>query len=233
MDSSGPVAAVLEAIRDTAVSGKSVPVRICWACAETMPIDGAAICLIGGNSQIEPVGSSDESTAQLEELQVTLGEGPAFDAIARNEPVLVEDLRVVDPNRWPLFAQAIVDRYARSMFVFPLQFGAVRLGALTLYRRVPGHLSATELSDALRVGDVIAMLFLGRDGDLRGDFEQQWLDESSWTREVHQATGMLVVQFGASAAEAFVRLRAHAFAQGMPLSDVARDVISRRVRLGD
>ena len=198
-----------------------------------MPIDGAALCLIGSNSQIEPVGSSDESTRQLEELQVILGEGPTFDAIAHNEPVLVDDLRILDPNRWPLFAKAIVDRYARSMFVFPLQFGAVRLGALTLYRRAPGRLSAAALSDALRVGDVVAMLFLGRNGDLTDDFEQDWLDESSWTREVHQATGMLVAQLGVGAAESFVRLRAYAFAQGMPLSDVARDVISRRVRFGD
>ena len=215
------------------MSGESVPERICRACVGSMSIDGAALCLIGRNSQIEPVCSSDDPTAQLEELQVTLGEGPVFDSIASNEPVLVEDLRVVDPNRWPLYAKATVKLYARSMFVFPLQFGAVRLGALTLYRRTPALLSATDLSDALRVGDVIAMLFLGREGDLKGDFEHEWLDESSWTREVHQATGMVVAQLDASAAEAFVRLRAHAFVEGRPLSDVARDVISRRIRLSD
>jgi AmiR/NasT family two-component response regulator len=38
---------------------------------------------------------------------------------------------------------------------------------------------------------------------------------------------MISVQLGVSLEEAFVRLRAHAFAAGTPLHDVAGDVISR------
>jgi AmiR/NasT family two-component response regulator len=47
--------------------------------------------------------------------------------------------------------------------------------------------------------------------------------------EVHQATGMVLVQLEVSAQEAFVRLRAHAFATRRPLGDVARDVVARRL----
>ncbi|MDT0351634.1 GAF and ANTAR domain-containing protein [Pseudonocardia charpentierae] len=47
--------------------------------------------------------------------------------------------------------------------------------------------------------------------------------------EVHQATGMILVQLGISSQDAFVRLRAHAFAARRPVADVARDVVARRL----
>ena len=49
--------------------------------------------------------------------------------------------------------------------------------------------------------------------------------------EVHQATGMVSAQLEVPIDEAFVRLRAHAFADGRSLRDVARDVVSRRLTL--
>jgi hypothetical protein len=57
-----------------------------------------------------------------------------------------------------------------------------------------------------------------------------WWD-GSWNdrAEVHQATGMILAQLDVSAQDAFVRLRAHAFATGRPLADVARDVVARRL----
>jgi hypothetical protein len=48
---------------------------------------------------------------------------------------------------------------------------------------------------------------------------------------VHQATGMASAQLEVPLAEASVRLRAHAFATGIPLTDVARDIVARRLRL--
>lgn len=233
MDRQTPEAAVLESIRADAADGEAMPVRICRACVAHMPIDGAALSLIGQGSRIEPVGSSDEATGRLEELQTALGEGPAFDAMARSAPVLIDDLRSVGLSRWPLYSAAMVHEDVSSIFVFPILFGAVRLGALSFYRREQGRPPRATVAAALRVADVIAMLFLGRDGELTEDFAEEWLDESSWSREVHQATGMLIAQLGLGASDAFVRLRAYAFAHGVPLSEVARSVISRDLRIGD
>jgi hypothetical protein len=57
-----------------------------------------------------------------------------------------------------------------------------------------------------------------------------WCD-GSWNNhaEVHQATGMILVQLGVPAQDAFVRLRAHAFATHRRLADVASDVVARRL----
>ena len=49
--------------------------------------------------------------------------------------------------------------------------------------------------------------------------------------EIDQATGMLTVQLGVPAAEAFARLRAYAYAQDRRLADVAGDIVARRLRL--
>jgi AmiR/NasT family two-component response regulator len=42
---------------------------------------------------------------------------------------------------------------------------------------------------------------------------------------------MLTVQLGVTAAEAFARLRAYAYSQDRRLADVARDIVTRRLRL--
>jgi hypothetical protein len=57
------------------------------------------------------------------------------------------------------------------------------------------------------------------------------VDELSDSRpEIHQATGMISVQLGVGIAEALSRLRARAFAEGRPLSELAADVVTRRRR---
>jgi plasmid stability protein len=42
---------------------------------------------------------------------------------------------------------------------------------------------------------------------------------------------MLVAQLGVEPAEALVRLRAHAYATGRSSTDVARDILDRRLQL--
>jgi hypothetical protein len=49
--------------------------------------------------------------------------------------------------------------------------------------------------------------------------------------EIDQATGMLTVQLGVAAVEAFARLRAYAYSQDRRLADVAGDIVARRLRL--
>ena len=48
---------------------------------------------------------------------------------------------------------------------------------------------------------------------------------------VHQASGMVAAQLEIGVGEALVRLRAYAFANDRLLSDVAEDVVVRRLRL--
>jgi len=107
------------------------------------------------------------------------------------------------------------------------------VGVLSLYRARPGPLEVEELADALVFADIALQLLLDVSSGIVGSPDYQLLDGVLGARaEIHQATGMISVQLGVSLEEALVRLRAHAFANGAALGDVAGDVVRRRLRFG-
>jgi ANTAR domain len=60
----------------------------------------------------------------------------------------------------------------------------------------------------------------------------RWLEvDGLGRRAVHQATGMLMVQLGLSAEDAFARLRGHCFAAGRDIEQVAGDIVHQRFNL--
>ena len=143
--------------------------------------------------------------------------GPDLDAVAA---------------RWPGFAPAAVAEGARAMFALPLQAGAIRVGVLSLYRAQPGPLTPAELADVLVFADVALHMVLDSAAGITGSPEYRPLEGLSDKRaEVYQAMGMISVQLGVYLEEAFVRLRAHAFAGGAALGDTASDVVNRKLRL--
>ena len=102
---------------------------------------------------------------------------------------------------------------------------------LSLYRVLPGPLAAGELADVLVLADIALQIVLDAAAGVSLRPGYRPLDGLSDSRaEVYQAIGMISVQLGVSLEEAFVRLRAHAFASGAALADIADDVVSRRLR---
>src|ERR1022692_5238265 len=76
---------------------------------------------------------TDEVSEQIEELQLTFGEGPRVDASADGGPVLVPDLGADDvAARWPAFGPAARLAGAAAVFALPLQIGGISVGGLGL-----------------------------------------------------------------------------------------------------
>lgn len=101
----------------------------------------------GEGGLVQPVEASDDIAADLDERQVTLGEGPASDVIAGHQAVRIPDLATAGPaQRWPMFASYAQGGSVRACFAIPLRAGVVELGVLTVYRTRPGYLSSAELS---------------------------------------------------------------------------------------
>ena len=118
------------------------------------------------------------------------------------------------------------------MFAVPLQAGAIRVGVLSLYRVKPGPLAPGELADLIVMAGIALGMVLDAAAGVSGRPGYRPLDGVRETRaEVHQAVGMIAVQLGVSLEDAFVRLRARAFASSADLGEVAADVVSRRLRL--
>jgi hypothetical protein len=180
---------------------------------------------------------TDPVSEQLAELQLTLGEGPCHDVLASAGPVLAGDLGDTEfTGRWPAFTPAACRLGAGAVFAFPLIVGAIRAGVLGLYRSAPGPLPGRQLGDLLILADAATVMLLdSAHGDAEnGDgaaLDGQAPDLALHRAEIDQATGMLTVQLGVPAADAFVRLRAYAYAEDRRLADVAGDIVARRLRL--
>jgi ANTAR domain/GAF domain len=226
----GAVTRALLAIARGKEDDAALASRICAACVGGLDVDGAAISVLTTTDARQTLAATDVTAELLEELQFSFNEGACIEAATTGAPVLVPDLDDrVDTAGWPLFAAAVRARTdVRALFALPLQWGAIRLGVLDLYRATVGGLSEHQLWDAISAADAAALMLLGQRTDPAGD--GGWLDLAVGHRaEIHQATGMVMVQLGVDAADALARLRGHAFTHGLLLVDVARAVVGRQL----
>lgn len=200
-------------------------------------IDAAAISLVFDGANAGTLGSSDASARRYDELQFTLGEGPCLESVARRSPVLVADLADPTDTRWPAYGPAMLANDIRWVFAMPLLVAGEHVGALDLFRAMPGRLNGDEFAGAAAAAELAGIPLLDlMDGDLQAAVadptSNAWAELNSLSRaEVSQATGMLVAQLGIEPTAALVRLRAHAYATGQTATDVARDILDRRLRL--
>jgi hypothetical protein len=127
----------------------------------------------------------------------------------------------------------------RFVFAMPVLVAGEHVGALDLFRALPGRLNGDQVVGAVAAAELAGIPLLDlMDGDLQAASGEPgsdaWAELNSLSRaEVSQATGMLVAQLGIAPTEALVRLRAHAYATGRSATDVARDILDRRLRLGE
>ncbi|WP_042374825.1 ANTAR domain-containing protein [Streptacidiphilus neutrinimicus] len=186
--------------------------------AATLGVDGLTVSLATESERAELMWCTDEAAGQFEDLQFTLGEGPGPDAVRGGAMVLVR------PGRWPTLGTETAGLGARAVFCFPMGIGAIRVGVLAVVRRTAGPLTDGQVGDA----QVLAHALTGR--ALGGRVPGQ--DGAALLHAVvHQATGMVSVQLKMSLPQALLRLRAHAYSSGRPLTDVSRNVVARRLRL--
>ncbi|SIM56135.1 GAF and ANTAR domain-containing protein [Micromonospora cremea] len=213
---------------DVARGGTVAVEHVCAASVAVAGVDSAAVAVTLRATPREMLCASDRTASELEDLTLTLGEGPCVDAITGG-PHLVADLAAPEClARWPAFAPAAVRAGVRAVFALPLQVGGIRLGVLDLYRARSGGLDGEQLTDALVLADTACAVLL--DG-ARPDRHERWPEQAGLQHpEVHQATGMVTVQLGVTAAVALIRLRAFAYSHGRRLRDVAGDVVARRLR---
>lgn len=216
---------------ETGGTAGPAPARLCEVCAEVMAMTGAGIMLMSGDVARASVCSSNQVSALIEDLQYTLGEGPCVDAYQHDQPVLEPDVANPAVSRWTAFTPPALEAGARAFFAFPLRVGAIRLGALNLYRDHPGPLDDDQHADALALAGVAARTVLAMQADAPLGMLGAELEAGSDLRlVVHQASGMVSAQLDVSVGEALIRLRAHAFAHDRPLAAVAEDVVARRLR---
>ncbi len=214
---------IVERLRDSRPG--EIPTRLCDVAVELLPVTGASVSLCADGVPIQ-VTATDDRAARLAEIQATLGDSPSRSAGSSGTPVLASDLTSGrDARRWPVYAQEVRELGVCAVYALPLGSGRVCVGTLDLYRDTVGELTPGELGTAGCVARIVTVSLAdlsrtARLGGLVGDHD-----------EIHQATGVVMVQLGIGPDEALARLRAHAYSHGRTLLAVAREVAGQRKRL--
>jgi hypothetical protein len=221
-----------------AAHGRHVSVAdVCAVAVSSARLSGAWLAAARGGEPDFVMGVTDLVSEQLAELQLTMGEGPCHDVLTFAAPVLAADLDDEElSRRWPAFTPAARQLGAEAVFAVPLTVGAIRAGVLGLYRSSPGPLPDRQFGDLLILADVATVMLLGSahggaEIDDGAGLDGQAPELALHRAEIDQATGMLTVQLGVPAGEAFARLRAYAYSQDRRLADVAGEIVARRLRL--
>ncbi len=210
---------------------------LCEACVVLLDVDAAAVSLVFDGTSRGTFGSSSAIARIYDELQFTFGEGPCLDSVTRRTPILVVDLADPKEARWPAFGPALLAHEIRGVFAMPIVVAGEYVGALDLFRKRPGRLEGEQFAGTMVAAELAGVPLLDL---LDADLEAAGSDPSSdaWAAlntlsrvEVSQATGMLVAQLGVEPAEALVRLRAYAYSTGRNVTDVARDILDRQLKL--
>jgi len=214
--------------------------RLCRNCVRSVSVDGGSVALFSSHGSRVAMGATDTMAAELEEIQMTLGEGPYLDAASSLSPVQVHnfaDAATASAERWPFLAKEVARLDVCALFGFPVTLGDVPVGTIGLYRRKPGALSTAQLATAMSAVEDIAASLLDQDtwtevASRPSSGQDSPVGLGAGTALVHQAAGMTMIQLDVSIGEAMALLRSTAFAEGLALADLAREVVERRLRLG-
>lgn len=211
-----------------------VPISVgllCETAVVRLGVSGATLTVDTSRGWSETRYSTDPLGGALAELHVTVGEGPCMEARLAGGPALVPDLGAPpSQRRWPLFAPLAVEAGAGAVFALPLCVGAIRVGVLTLHRVAAGWLDPQTLTDSLAFAAMSLRLLLDEQAGLLTVDGDPAEGLPLHNPQLHQATGMISAQLDVAMEDAFARLRARAFSDQRPLTDLAADVVARRLR---
>ena len=212
--------------------------RLCHAAVDDLRMSGAVVGLMtavggGGEESGTIAAASSDRARAVDELEFSLGEGPAREAFLSSRVILTPDLeRAFD--RWPGYVPAALDAGVRATFAFPLLVGAARFGVLHLHSAQTRSLSQQEIATSLLMTELATEVVLDalapvleppetHDVPLLGDADRR--------AQIYQAQGMVMVDLGIGLPEALARMRAQAFASGQDLADLAADILAGRAHV--
>ena len=212
--------------------------QLCLSCAHSAALDGGSVALVSAQGSRVVLAATDGLGSEIENAQITLGEGPYVDAATSFAPVLVPNL--ADPGaegsqRWPFFAKEAKTLGVGALFAFPIRISTLSIGTLGLYREEPGPLATHELAGVLETMEEIGRTLLDLETWAEDQTGSRHTDQNGGitvgTAQLHQAAGMVMIQLDASIEEALVVLRSTAYAEGIPINALATAVVDGRRRI--
>lgn len=205
---------------------------LCSPLMSAVAVQGAVVSTLGAPLGSQTVCASAPLAARIDEIQIDLGEGPSWDALRRRLPVIAPDLQLDGGDRWPHAWAALRELHVGGLHAFPLFVGPIGVGSLALYSMAARALSDAEIEGLSRLATIVSARLLRHALDRLSEDSEGIVAGPYSRREIHQASGMVAAQTGLGVDDALVLLRGHAYATARTVSDVAADVVERRLDLG-
>jgi GAF domain-containing protein len=164
----------------------------------------------------------------LELFELQGAQGPCLDAFSTGRALQAS--AASSRTRWPVFAQHAFDSGFQTMCAVPLRVRTDIIGALNLFRGTDEPFTADEIDIAQAMAELAAIGLIQERALRERTLLTEQLQATLLSRVViEQAKGMLAEYLGMSVDDAFRRLRSYARDHNRKLSDVARDVVERKI----
>jgi len=195
---------------------------------EILGAEAAGVMLAGPRGGLRLIASSDERMRLLELFELQGAQGPCLDAFSSGRPVQASaaDSRA----RWPVFAPRACGAGFQVMCAVPLRVRAQVIGALNLFRGSHEPFTGTEIEVAQAMAEMAAIgLIQERALRERNLLTGQLQAALNGRVIIEQAKGMLAEYLTITVDDAFTLLRSYARDFNRKLSEVAMDVVDRKI----
>jgi GAF domain-containing protein len=191
--------------------------------------EGAGVTLLEAGRP-DTVVASAPFVRQIDDIQYSLGEGPCITAVT--EQRLQRSGSLSGEPRWPRFGPRVGRLGVHSALSVPLVLpGRQVVGALNVYARAKDAFSpAAERFGALFAEPATVSIYNAQVLAQSQRLASQLTEALTTRATIDQAIGIVMSQSGATAHEAFERLRAISQREKTKLADVAGRLVADAVR---
>ena len=196
---------------------------------QLLDVSAAGLLLADPRGELRVVAASSQAARLLELFQLQNDQGPCLDCFRAGRPVAAADL-AAEAQRWPRFAAAAQQAGFAAVQALPMRLRDQVIGALNLFRAVPGAFDPADIRIGQALAGVATISLLHERGMRHSDVLNEQLQTALNSRVViEQAKGMLAEYLRMTVDDAFRLLRSYTRDHNRKLSDVARDVVDRRI----
>ena len=185
-----------------------------------LDVSAAGLLLADPRGELRVVAASSEAARLLELFQLQNDQGPCLDCFRTGQPVTAG--LDAEAHRWPRFAAAARQAGFAAVQALPMRLRDQVIGALNLFRAVPGAFDPADIRIGQALADVATISLVHERSMRHSDTVNEQLQTALNSRVIiEQAKGKLAERLGLDMDQAFSVLRDHARTRNLRLSDVA------------
>jgi transcriptional regulator with GAF, ATPase, and Fis domain len=189
---------------------------------QLLDVSAAGLLLADPRGELRVVAASSEAVRLLELFQLQNDQGPCLDCFRSGRPAAAADL-AAEAQRWPRFAAAAQHAGFAAVQALPMRLRDQVIGALNLFRAVPGAFDPADIRIGQALADVATISLLHERSMRHSDTLNEQLRAALNSRVIiEQAKGKLAERLGLDMNQAFTVLRSDARARNRRLSELAQ-----------